>query len=240
MVLDKETWIRLPPETIQVISFSGLVGDGAPLIVSTYGNSTKVVGVDMPHSSKPAESLKLNAKSNGFSHWHENGNPFLLKAVSYFKESGSPKHGGITSPDSGGNANVMVGGNTSPSGINENRKDGRGSPEDDENEDLLADFIDEDSQLPSRAVKPRARSMQSNNEDTTGQTGSSLCLLRLTLSYFNATLTRDGRIACIDCVFHNRLMDKYAKLMQKLEVTNVEFFKVSLLLKANNVVICSL
>ncbi|CAM8916625.1 unnamed protein product [Rhodiola kirilowii] len=182
MVLDKESWMRLPPETIQVISFAGLVGDGAPLIVPAYGNSKKAVA-EVCHSNKSADSLKIGANNNGFSHWLESGNPFLPKAASGFKEGGSPK----------------LNGTTSPTGSNENSKDVPGSAEDDENEDLHADFIDEDSQLPSRVVKHKTRSTQSSNEDTTAHTGSSLCLLRL--------------------------MDKYARLMQKLEVTNVEFFK---------------
>lgn len=31
-------------------------------------------------------------------------------------------------------------------------------------------------------------------------------------------------------LFHYRLMDKYARLMQKLEIVNVEFFRVNLFL----------
>uniref|UniRef100_A0A7N0U890 Syndetin n=1 Tax=Kalanchoe fedtschenkoi TaxID=63787 RepID=A0A7N0U890_KALFE len=199
MVLEKESWMRLPIETIQVISFAGLVGDGAPLIVAKYANSAKA-GVGVHHSKKSAESLKIGEKNSGFSHWLKSGNPFLSKVTSGFKESGSPKLNGSTSLESGGKVNdILLSGNSSPSGAKENSKGDSGSFGEDENEDLLADFIDEDSQLPSRVAKPKSRSMLSNNEDTSAQTGSSLCLLRL--------------------------MDKYARLMQKLEVANIEFFK---------------
>ncbi|CAI8616301.1 unnamed protein product [Vicia faba] len=156
MVLEKETWLKLPPDTIQIISFAGLIGDGAPLI--SLSSSKSMNANAMQSNNKSVNMVHTGTKKSGFSHWIKNGNPFLPKLST--------------------------------------------SKEEDENEDLLADFIDEDSQLPSRSSKPhlsRFHSSQGNDEESTTQTGSSLCLLRS--------------------------MDKYARLMQKLELINVEFFK---------------
>ncbi|KAD7479670.1 hypothetical protein R6Q59_008468 [Mikania micrantha] len=174
MVMEKESWFMMPPETIQAVSFAGLVGDGAALISQTVG------------SHKLSESAKTSTKQGGFSHWVKDGNPFSAKYDS--KEcDGSPtekingvSHKGDANHNNNGHANIS----------------------DDENEDLLADFIDEDSQLPSRIVKPKHvinHSLSWSTEDMTAHTGSSICVLRL--------------------------MDKYARLMQKLEIINVEFFK---------------
>ncbi|KAI3768990.1 hypothetical protein L6452_00086 [Arctium lappa] len=72
----------------------------------------------------------------------------------------------------------------------------------DENENLHAYFIDEDSQLPSRNSKPdRSRNHSSpwSDEEMEAHTGSSICVLRL--------------------------MDKYVRLIQRLDIVNVEFFK---------------
>ncbi|KAK9061580.1 hypothetical protein SSX86_018762 [Deinandra increscens subsp. villosa] len=150
MVMEKESWFMMPPDTIQAVSFAGLVGDGAALLSQTAG------------SHKLSDSAKTSTKQGGFSYWVRDGNPFS------------------TNRNNNGHANIS----------------------DDENEDLLADFIDEDSQLPSRIVKPKHiinHSLPWSTEDMTAHTGSSICVLRL--------------------------MDKYARLMQKLEIINVEFFK---------------
>ncbi|CAL5212204.1 unnamed protein product [Lathyrus oleraceus] len=158
MVLEKETWLKLPPDTVQIISFAGLIGDGAPLISLSSSKSMKAN--EIHSNNKSVNMVHTGTNKSGFSHWIKNGNPFLPK-LSTSKEG-----------------------------------------HEDENEDLLADFIDEDSQLPSRSSKPhlsRFHSSQGNDEESTTQTGSSLCLLRS--------------------------MDKYARLMQKLELVNVEFFK---------------
>ncbi|PPD66516.1 hypothetical protein GOBAR_DD36604 [Gossypium barbadense] len=199
MVLERETWLRLPPETAQIISFAGLVGDGAPLIAASDGRSSnsRVLRAD-----KLANKVDTGAKKSGFSPWLRNGNPFLLKVSSSHKEAhNSSPLNGTTSVEYEGNAD-NIHGDVSPRG-DENHINGANSISEEENEDLLADFIDEDSQLPSRISKPnlsRNYSPHFSNDDFTAQTGSSLCLLRS--------------------------MDKYARLMQKLEIVNVEFFKV--------------
>ncbi|XP_052194607.1 uncharacterized protein LOC127802681 isoform X2 [Diospyros lotus] len=194
MVLEKENWLKLPAETLQVISFSGLTGDGAALIVpSDHNSSSKRV----MHSSRSADSVGNGSKSSGFSCWLKDGNPFLVRLSSKeFHDSFSPK-----GSDSGSysHSDKLLPKDNDTNHINGSHSH---SVSEDENEDLLADFIDEDSQLPSRISKPnhsRNYSSHCNDEEMTAQTGSSLCLLRL--------------------------MDKYARLIQKLEIVNVEFFK---------------
>ncbi|CBI17116.3 unnamed protein product, partial [Vitis vinifera] len=198
MVLEKENWQNIPPDTIQVISFAGLVGDGAALIISSDGNSASA---RVHQSNKSADSFETGAKKSGFSWWLKNGNPFLQKLTCTSKEwPNSPLANGSTSEEPDGKITENFHGDKfSPRyGV----ANGNNSVSEDENEDLWADFIDEDSQLPSRLSKPnlpRNHSSYWNDEESAGQTGSSLCLLRF--------------------------MDKYARLMQKLEIANVEFFK---------------
>ncbi|XWS52950.1 hypothetical protein CRYUN_Cryun11dG0115700 [Craigia yunnanensis] len=200
MVLEKENWLRLPPETVQIISFAGLVGDGAPLIAASDGNSSnpRVLLTD-----KSANTVDTGAKKSGFSPWLRNGNSFLLKVSSGPKEAhNSSPIDGATSGEYKGNVNNLHGDIVSPHNGDANHINGYNSTAEDENEDLLADFIDEDSQLPSRISKlslSKSYSSHCSNDEFTAQTGSSLCLLRS--------------------------MDKYARLMQKLEIVNVELFK---------------
>lgn len=179
MVLEKENWSRMPPDTIQVISFAGLVGDGAPLIVSSDGKS---VNARMLQSIK-ADLVETDSKKNGFSQWLKSGNPFLLKLMYTSKEcSNSPTLNGAVSgrPDRKINE-ILLSDKSSPRNGDADHMNGANSVSEDENEDLLADFIDEDSQLPSRISKPnlpRNHSSHWNAEEVTAQTGSSLCVLR--------------------------------------------------------------
>ncbi|XP_015164935.1 syndetin isoform X2 [Solanum tuberosum] len=199
MVLEREHWLILPPETIEVVSFAGLVGDGAALIVSSETSpNTRLLQV-----RKPVHPIQTkSSKRNGFSSWLKGGNPFLPKLNgssreylesclpngSAMQESGNSNEDSLDKSSLRNSDVIHVNGNTNLS--------------EDENEDLHADFIDEDSQLPSRISKPghsRSRSSHWSNEQIKEQTGSSLSLLRS--------------------------LDKYARLMQKLEIVNVEFFK---------------
>ncbi|KAM3398990.1 syndetin [Capsicum galapagoense] len=194
MVLEKENWLILPPETIEVVSFAGLVGDGAALIV-TSETSPNARLLQVSKSVHPIQTD--SSKRNGFSSWLKGGNPFMPKlngSLRVYMESFLPngsamQESGNSNEDSLRNSDVNhVNGNTNLS--------------EDENEDLHADFIDEDSQLPSRISKPghsRSRSSHWSNDQIKEQTGSSLSLLRS--------------------------LDKYARLMQKLEIVNVELFK---------------
>lgn len=195
MVLEKELWLVMPPDTVQELTFPGLVGDGAPLIVPSDGKST----VRVLHSDKSAKLIDTGVKkSGGFSIWLKKGNPFSSKLTHTSKEG--PKGNGTISGEFDGNFSESD--KVSPRKSDANHSNGANSVSEDENEDLLADFIDEDSQLPSRIAKPKHPRNQSshwNAEEIIAQTGSSICLLRS--------------------------MDKYARLMQKLEIVNVEFFK---------------
>ncbi|XP_027345196.1 syndetin isoform X2 [Abrus precatorius] len=200
MVLEKETWLKLPPDSVQIISFAGLIGDGAPLISLSSGKSTNVSAI---HSDKSVNMVHTTARKNGFSHWIKSGNPFLQKLSTPREGHGySQPNGSVCGEFDGNSNNNFHDDKVSPRKNDSNQINGANSVSEDENEDLLADFIDEDSQLPSRIYKPnhsRNPSSHGNDEENTAQTGSSLCLLKS--------------------------MDKYARLMQKLEVVNVEFFK---------------
>ncbi|RDX80237.1 Syndetin, partial [Mucuna pruriens] len=200
MVLEKETWLKLPPDTVQIISFAGLIGDGAPLISLSSGKSINVSAI---HSDKMVNAVHTGARKNGFSHWIKSGNPFLQKLPTPNEGHGYSQPNGSVSGEFGGSStNNFHDDKVSPRKNDSNQMNGANSASEDENEDLLADFIDEDSQLPSRSSKPhhsRTLSSHGYDEENTTQTGSSLCLLKS--------------------------MDKYARLMQKLELVNVEFFK---------------
>ncbi|KAJ9188766.1 hypothetical protein P3X46_000131 [Hevea brasiliensis] len=203
MVLEKENWLKLPSDTIQAISFAGLVGDGAPFIVSSGSNSTNT---RLHHSDKSLNLVDPTSKKNGFASWLGRGNPFLLKLMHTSREAHSLSlpNGAISGEYDGHTNDGYPADFMSPKSIDANHSSGTPVSED-ENEDLLADFIDEDSQLPSRISKPnhsRRNSALWKNNEKTAQTGSSICLLRS--------------------------MDKYARLMQKLEIVNVEFFKYSI------------
>ena len=76
MVLDKETWLKLPPDTVQMVSFAGLIGDGAPLISLSGSKSLNASAI---HSDKSMNMVHTNARRSGFSHWVKGGNPFLQK-----------------------------------------------------------------------------------------------------------------------------------------------------------------
>ncbi|GMH12147.1 hypothetical protein Nepgr_013988 [Nepenthes gracilis] len=198
MVLEKENWQNLPADAMQVISFTGLVGDGASLIPSSDVN---LMNDRLHQSNKLAGSVETWIK-NGFSHWLKNANPFLLKISSPSKES----HASTPFSEASAASRESCGHTANPTEsrkfYEKNSANGGSTVSEDEDEDLLADFIDEDSQLPSRISKPsgaRNHSSLWKDVEVTVQTGSSLCLLRF--------------------------MDKYARLMQKLEIVNVEFFK---------------
>ncbi|RZB74924.1 Syndetin isoform B [Glycine soja] len=199
MVLEKETWLKLPPDTVQMISFAGLIGDGAPLISLSSGKSTNVSAV---HSTKSVNVVHTGARKNGFSHWIKSGNPFQQKLPTSNEGRGYSQPNGSVCGEFDGSSTNNFHDDKTPRKNDFNQMNGANSVSEDENEDLLADFIDEDSQLPSRSSQPhhsRTLSSHGNDEENTTQTGSSLCLLKS--------------------------MDKYARLMQKLEVVNVEFFK---------------
>ncbi|KAK8463967.1 hypothetical protein PHAVU_011G088000 [Phaseolus vulgaris] len=200
MVLEKETWLKLPLETVQMISFAGLIGDGAPLISLTSGKS---INVGAFHSHKSVNMVHTGARKNGFSHWIKSGNPFLQKLPTSNEGHGCSQPNGSVRGESDGSSTKYFYDDRTPRKNDSNHINGANSVSEDENEDLLADFIDEDSQLPSRSSQPhhsRTFSSHANDEENTTQTGSSLCLLKS--------------------------MDKYARLMQKLELGICQLFEI--------------
>ncbi|KAF8697841.1 hypothetical protein HU200_035331 [Digitaria exilis] len=179
MVLERESWTIMSAEASQIISLAGLTGDGAALCSPT-SRSSKLPINSYHGNSTTAHSGKQNL---GFASWHKIENPFSFKL-----ENGSSESPRSNTPFD--------------SSVNNNHGNGNNSSLDEENEDLLADFIDEDSQLPSRI--PKTKMVKGNSShwkdgDISSQTGSSLSLLRM--------------------------MDKYARLMQKLDIVDVELFK---------------
>ncbi|KAL3518461.1 hypothetical protein ACH5RR_021050 [Cinchona calisaya] len=200
MVMEKENWLTMPPETIEVVSFAGLLGDGAALIVSS--NRSSNAQLLRVHNSISA--VEIDSKRSGFENWLKSGNPFSPEL------SGSPKeysdsflpNGSSVPGEAGSTLEKSFSSKASPKIAGRSDVKANSAFSEDENEDLHADFIDEDSQLPSRISKSshlRSHSSHWNDEEMRAQTGSSLSLLRL--------------------------MDKYARLMQKLEMVNIEFFK---------------
>ncbi|KAG6503672.1 hypothetical protein ZIOFF_035996 [Zingiber officinale] len=199
MILEKESWVKMSMNTLQVINLAGLVGDGAPLIAPSPGHASMSM-LELKRTNDSVDS----GKQNGFAYWLQMENPFYSKLTFGSKES--PRSilslNGSTSNLGQGRVGISHNDDISPKSYYNDQANGSSSVMEDENEDLLADFIDEDSQLPSRISKPihnRTKSSTWSSEEISAQTGSSLYLLRL--------------------------LDKYARLMQKLEIINVEFFK---------------
>lgn len=169
--MEKETWVKISSDVLHVVNLAGLIGDGAPLIINSSSNSA----ASLLQSKNSNNLVEVASQKNGFASWLEIENPFMSKVPYGSRESPcSPNNRNISSDFvSGGNAgDVLNNGNilaSSSSGL------------EDENEELLADFIDEDSQLPSRMPKhllARPNSAEWNDEEINAHTGSSLCLLR--------------------------------------------------------------
>ncbi|PKA48053.1 hypothetical protein AXF42_Ash015816 [Apostasia shenzhenica] len=196
MVLEKENWMKLSAETMELISLAGLIGDGAPLIVPSSSNTSSLSAIQSKRASVVVDNGK---RKDGFCYWLSIDNPFSSKLSSGSGDQSNAQitYGSLTSSVIDASQHNLV----SPKGYYDCQINGSSVLED-ENDDLLADFIDEDSQLPSRTSKPvvpKNRSAHWNADEVSAQTGSSVCLLRL--------------------------MDKYARLMQKLEIVNTDFFK---------------
>ncbi|CAN6294401.1 unnamed protein product [Urochloa humidicola] len=179
MVLERESWTIMSAEASQIISLAGLTGDGAALCSPTSRSSKLPINSFHGNSATP----NSGKQKLGFASWLKIENPFSFKLENDIAES--PKSSMLFD-----------------SSVSNNHGNGNNSSLDEENEDLLADFIDEDSQLPSRIPKTKivkGNSSHWKDGDISSQTGSSLSLLRM--------------------------MDKYARLMHKLEIVNVELFK---------------
>lgn len=185
MVLERETWLKMSSDTLQVVSFAGLVGDGAAIIVPTAGYSAKA---QVLHSRKSPGVVDGGNQKNGFTQWVRMGNPFSIKLMNGSKEHLNSSNSVDTVSGSSEEKilDSLSSDKLSPQNSDSSHINGKNSVSEDENEDLLADFIDEDSQLPSRISKPkhsRSRSSHWNEADITAQTGSSLCLLRCVVQF---------------------------------------------------------
>ncbi|KAH7405246.1 hypothetical protein KP509_15G062300 [Ceratopteris richardii] len=191
MMLEKETWQQLSPAAIKTVNLAGLLGDGAPLLVASPISMQR--GADSGLAQSVAEQGLVKSKdgSSGFSVWLERGNPFTDKRI-----QGLPLIG---------HQGSAVDGSTMSNGAVEQHPCHDEEPDDDENEDLLADFIDEDSQLPSRVYKSFKQSGSRDglphlvDEENLILTGSAVGILRY--------------------------MDKYARLMQILQPITNEVFR---------------
>lgn len=185
MVMEKENWQLMPPDTIQVVSFPGLVGDGAALIVSSDRSPRSRL-----HEIRSVGQVVSGSKRGGFSYWKEKVNPFSSKLNGSYEEYSDSFHSNGSSTHGAGNTE-KISQHAKSSSKSGDANHVNGTISEDENEDLHADFIDEDSQLPSRISKPihsRHNSLHATDEDMTAQTGSSLSLLRYALDSSVLTL----------------------------------------------------
>lgn len=196
MMLEKEAWQQLSPAAIKTVNLAGLLGDGAPVLVASPVGLPRGADSRLPHSVTEQALARNKENQAGFSVWLERGNPFGDK-----KNQGFP----LASNDGNQAAKYMqhqlagaVDTSTMSNGADVHHSD---EVEEDENEDLLADFIDEDSQLPSRVYKSFKHSCQAHIADDENLilTGSAVGILRY--------------------------MDKYARLMQILQPITSEVFR---------------
>lgn len=169
MMLEKESWQQISPAALKAVNLAGLTTEGASLPeVSRVCLSE--VDTTSKHSEGPQSNLKQRSHA-GFREWLVEGNPFVEKSIG----SNSVNDG----PPPGNHANIPNGSATT---------DKRQEDEED-NEDLLADFIDEESQLPSRLSSglKRAHVLGALKENTGSHeslilTGSSVSFLRFGLA----------------------------------------------------------
>ncbi|XP_024374840.1 uncharacterized protein [Physcomitrium patens] len=189
MHVEKELWQPLSSLALKSVNLAGLTGHGASLV------RPSVLG-ENPVSSQGPSSLRAGAQKTSFADWLRLGNPFTEKAL-HSPVTTRVVDGEAVKVNGVDNGEVMANG-----GVKVEEE------EDDENDDLLADFIDEDSQLPGRLYHDfrkssnpmEAKNIQGSNEDKQ---------LVLTNSSVNIL----------------RYMDKYARLMQILQPIAADVFK---------------
>ncbi|MCO5614288.1 hypothetical protein L7F22_068566 [Adiantum nelumboides] len=183
MMLEKETWQQLSPAATKTVNLAGLLGDGAAVLVASPVGLPRVADSRLPHAATEQALLKSNEDHAGFAVWLDRGNLFADKKSQGLGLFGN--QGGAV--DRGSLSNGTV----------EQHAENNGEVDDDENEDLLADFIDEDSQLPSRVYKSfkqiSSRDGQPNivDDENLILTGSAVGILRQslnTLMFFGSIL----------------------------------------------------
>lgn len=174
MSLDKENWVKISSNELPILSLAGLVGDGPPLMVSFSSNSTG----SMVQSPKRNNIVEAESPNNGFANWLRIENPFMSRLSCSLRVPNGSRHSGLLDCNAG---DILKTGHVLTRESFDNQTARSNSGLDDENEDLLADFIDEYSQLPSRMPKilhARTTTTCYNDAEIGDQTGSSLYLLR--------------------------------------------------------------
>lgn len=200
MMLEKETWQPLSPAAIKTVNLAGLLGDGAPVLHASPVGLPR--GADSCLSPSVAEQGlgRSNENQAGFAVWLERGNPFGDKKMPFTNNDANQasKHmqqklAGVVETPSMSNGSAM--------GQDSHHSD---EVEEDENEDLLADFIDEDSQLPSRVYKGFKHSSQAHivDDESILLTGSAVGILRQSQN-FSLDISgywTDCISQCFDCL----------------------------------------
>jgi hypothetical protein len=168
MIVEKELWQPLSSLALKSVNLAGLTGHGASLVRPS-------VSGESPGTPHGPSSLSSGAGKVGFADWLQKGNPFAEKvqhspAITKVVDEDAVKVNGVDK------VGAVVNGVLKAE-----------DEEDDENEDLLADFIDEDSQLPGRlyhnfkksTTGMEAKSTQGSSEDKSlVLTNSSVNILR--------------------------------------------------------------
>nr|PNR27467.1 hypothetical protein PHYPA_029619 [Physcomitrium patens] len=166
MIVEKELWQPLSSLALKSVELAGLTGHGLSLA------PTSVLG-ESPGAPQRPSSPSSGHGMTGFAEWLERGNPFAEKsqhrsAIPKVTDEDAVRINGIDKVGLGANDSVKV-----------------EEEEDNEDEDLLADFIDEDSQLPGRLYNNfqhsamRSKRDQGSNEDKNlVLTNSSVNILR--------------------------------------------------------------
>lgn len=207
MMLEKEAWQQLSPAAIKTVNLAGLLGDGAPVLVTSPVGLPRGTDSRVSHSETEHGVTGKEENQAGFAFWLERGNPFSDKKSQGFPMANNnikqaskamgQSYGNIEDKEQFPGAGAQ---GTMVNGAVEQLPGQSGEVEEDENEDLLADFIDEDSQLPSRVYKS-FKNGQAHvvDEENLILTGSAVGILRY--------------------------MDKYARLMQILQPIATEVFR---------------
>lgn len=137
MILGKELWQPIASPILETISLSGLF-HGPSTLRPSAGLDGSTGGITKP---KEVEDIQLTKRENPFSRasfgdWLRKGNPFLARNIVNLVANIALENG-----------KVMSGMDSDQDGF---PQDARTTDEECEDQDLLADFIDEESQLPGR------------------------------------------------------------------------------------------
>ncbi|KAL2652577.1 hypothetical protein R1flu_020705 [Riccia fluitans] len=201
MILEKELWQQLSPAALRTLHIHLGIVNGAPVVKTSQTDREDGSGSSQ---QVQVENALLRTRENAskrasFDDWLEKGNPFSERKSQKLLPSKAGEDKAVSMLENGN-----TGGKVESASRNGDSTSGNGEDEEDENEDLLADFIDEDSQLPGRRVSEQRRKYPKldgllDEEATLILTSSAVSLLRYT--------------------------DKYVKLMQILQPIVSEVFR---------------